>query len=154
MRLKITMICLILMVMSGCASNSMLCTVPEATDSVICNLSTKLKTTPGVISQTLQVANLGALEANIYTARQADKFIDTLIADIQGIKGKEITYLDAVNYINDKFNVLPPRIQAVFIIINPAGLASQTIKMPLTNYDFELLLRHLQKQKDIIKMYL
>lgn len=146
----------ILFFISACATTSQICLVPEAQNSVVCELSGKLRTTPEIISQSLQVANFGALEANIYTAKSADKFLDEIIVDIKNIQemGKQISYLDAINYIDGKFKLLPSRVKAVFVLMNPAGLASQGIKQPLTDYDFELILRHLQKQKDLVKVYL
>jgi hypothetical protein len=144
------------MVLWACSSASFLCSVPEAEGSAVCALSEKLHTTPEIISQSLQVANLGALEADLYTARQANEFIDKIIADIEDIKamGKKISYLQAINYIDSKFKVLPARVKAVFVIMNPAGLAGQSISQPLTDYDFELLTKHLKIQKDIIGVYL
>jgi hypothetical protein len=149
-----TMMCLM---MAGCATTpSQLCIVPEAKDSVICELAGKLKTTPEAISQTLKITNIVAMETNVYTAQQADKFVDRMIEEIQGIRdlGSEITYIGLVRYIDGEVSLLPPRVQVVFEVMGDSGLTTQEIKMPLTPYDFELLLRHLQKQKELIKMYL
>jgi hypothetical protein len=156
---KALMVCMILLlglIISACATTSQLCTVPEAQGSVVCELSGKLKTTPEMISQTLQVANLGAMATNIYTAQSADNFIDDMIKDISEIRdmGKQISYLDAINYIDNKLNLLPKNVKAVFLLIDTAGLTTQGIKQPLTGYDFELILRHLQKQKEIVKAYI
>jgi len=150
------LIIMILILMAGCATNSQLCTVPEAQNSVVCELSTKLHTTPEMISQTLLVANMGALEADVYTAQQANKFVDDLISEIENFRklGKTISYIDAIRYIDSKFKILPARVQAVFVIMNPAGLSDQVINLPLTDYDFDLLLRHLNKEKQIISVYL
>jgi hypothetical protein len=147
-----TMACL---VMAGCATTpSNLCIVPEAKDSVICELAGKLKTTPEAISQTLKITNIVAMETNVYTAQQADKFVDRMIEEIQGMRDLEITYIGLVRYIDGEVSLLPPRVQVVFEVMGDSGLTTQEIKMPLTPYDFELLLRHLQKQKELIKMYL
>ena len=153
---KLLMIFTLLILVSSCATTSQLCNVSEAKNSVVCELSSKLKTTPEMISQSLQIANFGALEGDLYTAQQANDFINRMIEDIKEVQslGKEVSYLDMVNYINRKFDLLSPRIQAVFVLINPAGLAGQSITIPLTDYDFELLLRHLYKQKNLIKVYL
>lgn len=147
---------LVIMLLTGCATTSQLCLVPEAENSVICKLSKKVKTTPEAISQTLKVANIIAMETNVYTAQQADKFIDRLIEEVQNMQnlGSEVTYMNIVKYIDGEFSLLPPKVQVVFEVMNTEGLLSQTIEMPLTQYDFELLLRHLQKQKELIKIYL
>jgi hypothetical protein len=159
MKLKnyaLTMIVCWIMLFAGCGTKSMLCDVPEAENSVICKLSQKMNTTPGIISQSLLVANFGALEADLYTAQKANEFIDKIINDIEELRalGRTITYIGAINYIDGKYKVLPDKIKAVFVLINPAGLADKNIKMPLTDYDFELILRHLNKQKQIIQVYL
>jgi hypothetical protein len=154
--LMVFMVLLLGLIMAACATTSQLCAVPEAQNSVVCELSAKLKTTPEMISQSLQVANLGALASDVYTAQQADEFVDKIITDIQDIQkmGKEISYLDAINYIDGKLNLLPTKIKAVFVLIDTAGLTTQGIKQPLTDYDFDLIIRHLQKQKELIKIYL
>jgi len=59
-----------------------------------------------------------------------------------------------VNYVNKKYNILSKEVQAVFIIINPADLATKEIKIPLSEYDINLLIGHLEKQKAIIEVYL
>ena len=157
MKLKnYALIMIICWVMLGCSTKSMLCDIPEAENSVICALSQKMNTTPEMISQSLLVANFGALEADLYTAQKANEFVDKIINDIGELRalGRTITYIGAINYIDGKFKVLPDKVEAVFVLINPAGLADKNIRMPLTDYDFELLLRHLNKQKQIIQAYL
>lgn len=144
------------LIMAGCGTKSVICDVPEAQNSVICALSQKMNTSPEMISQSLLVANFGALEADLYTARQANEFVDRIINDIEELRalGKTISYIGAINYIDGKLKALPVKVKAVFVMVNPVGLADKNIKMPLTDYDFELLLRHLNKQKQIIQVYL
>lgn len=150
------MVFMLILILSACGSKSMLCSVPEAENSVVCELSKKMNTTPEMISQTLMVANIGAMEADAYTAKRANVFVDKIIAEISEVRklGKSVSYLDAINYIQTKFDVLPRKVQTLFVIVNPAGLYDQNITIPLTDYDYELLLRHLQKQKDILKAYM
>ena len=154
--MKRIIIVLALLLFMGCSATSNLCTVPEANNSVVCDLSAKLHITPEMISQSLLIANFGALEVDLYTAQQADKFVNNLIGQIEKFKasGNTYTYAQAISFINSQYNLLPKKIQAVFVIIDPAGLASQNITLPLTNYDFDLFLRHLNKQKQIISIYL
>ena len=113
-----------------------------------------MNTSPEAISTTLQVANVMALEKSLYKAQEAEEFIDNIIQDLKNIKGKSITYAEALDYINDKFKVLSPEIQAVFIIVDPAGLATKEIKIPLSDYDINLLIKHLEKQKQIVQVYM
>lgn len=152
--LKLTTLLLIISILAllaGCATTSSLC--PKE-GSAICALSEKLNTSPEAISQVLQVANVAALEKSLYTATEADKFIDQIIADVQAYQGKTVTYAQAVKYLNDKFNLLSPQIQAVFIIMNPADLAAKEITIPLSDYDLGLIIAHLQKQKLLVAAYL
>jgi hypothetical protein len=155
-RLNVLFILLAFVILiQGCATTSQLCTVPEAQNSVICELSGKLKTTPEMISKSLRVANFGALTADIYTPPKADAFVDQIIADVKGIqkKGGKISYIEIINYIDGKLKVLPAKVKVVFAV-DPLDLSRYSIKQPLTNYDFDLILRHLQKQKELIKVYL
>lgn len=152
--LKLTTLLLIISILAllaGCATTSNYC---PHDGSVICQLSEKLNTSPEAISQILQIGNVTALEKSLYTATEADKFVDQVIKDVNAYKGKMIPYADAIGYINKKFNLLSPQIQAVFIIKNPASLAEKEITMPLSDYDIDLILKHLQKQKVLIKVYL
>ena len=147
---------IVLFILPGCGTGSMLCNVPEAENSVVCKIAEKAHTTPEVISQTLLVGNLAALEGDIYTARAADKFVDNIISDLEKVKasGGKITYMQAVEYIDKKFNLLSPKAQAAFVIIDTNNLAGQAIEVPLTGYDIDLLLAHLKKQKAVIAAYL
>ena len=141
--------------LQGCSTTGTICqNVPTGQTSVICTLSTKLNTSPEAMSQVLQIANVAALEKSLYTAQQANAFIDQIIMDVEAYKGKTITYAQAVKYLNDKFNILSPQVQAVFIIMNPADLAAKEITIPLSDYDVNLILKHLAKQKALVGFYL
>jgi len=143
--------------LTGCGlGTSNLCVGPKAEDSIVCKLADRLHTTPEVMSQSLIVANFGALEADLYTASQAEKFLDEIQADLEKLKetGKEVTYTEIIKYMNSKYNLLPKKVQAVFVLIDPAGLTGQSIKIPLSAYDIDLLLTHIEKQKQLIVIYL
>ena len=144
------------MMLQGCGGTSTLCPAPDGQPSVICKLSDKMVMTPETLSQVLQVSNMIALEENIYTARDANKFVDRILHDIQKVRdqGISISYLEAVNYVNKRFKLLSLKAQAAFIIINPGDLATKEINIPLSEYDLGLLLKHLWKQKAIIGVYL
>jgi hypothetical protein len=107
------------------------------------------------MSTTLQIANLGALEANLYTAKKAGEFVDRIIADLEELKtaGTSITYYEAIAYLDKKFEVLDPKIQAAFVLIDSSNLLSTKIELPLCSYDIDLLIRHLSKQRAIITIY-
>lgn len=154
--LKLTTLLLIISILAllaGCATTSNYC--PHE-GSAICTLSEKLNTSPESISQVLQIANVAALEKSLYTAQQADLFIDAIMADLKKVKaeGVSISYVDALKYVSDKFDLLSPSAQAAFIIMNPADLATQEINIPLSEYDIDLLIKHLKKQKALVKVYL
>jgi hypothetical protein len=136
----------------GCATTSSLC---PKDGSAICALSDKLGASPESLSQVLQIANVAALEKSLYTAKEANQFVDQIIKDVQAYRGKTITYVQAIKYLNDKFNVLSPQIQACFIIMNPADLATKEISIPsLSKDDINMIINHLKKQKALISVYL
>lgn len=130
--------------------------IPEGEKSVICELANEMNTTPEALSQILQVANFGALESDVYNAQEANKFVDGIITDLKGIQetGNVITFMQAITYLNKKFDLLPTKIQVLFVIINPDNLVNYQINIPLSNYDIILLIKHLNKQKQIIQVYL
>jgi len=153
--LKLSMIMFMGMILIACATSGTICQdIPEGQNSVICMLADKMGTSPEAMSQILQVANFVALEKSLYRAVEAQEFVDEIIRDLKGIKENTITYTEAVNYVNKKYNILSKEVQAVFIIINPADLATKEIKIPLSEYDINLLIGHLEKQKAIIEVYL
>ena len=143
---------------AGCGTTGgIICSnIPEGQDSAICKIADKMNTTPEQISQVLQVANFAALESDLYTAREAEEFVDRIIRDISEFRetGKTLTYIKAIEYLNSKFSLLSPRAQVVFSLINPGDLASKEINVPLGDYDLSLILRHLEKQEIIIAAYL
>ena len=142
------------LLMTGCSSKSELCSVPEADGSVICKLAGKMDTSPEAISRALQIANAGGIALKIYEANEAEKFIDDIIEEVEKYKdSKEITYLDAVNYINEKYNKLSPKVQALFEVIKTDMLSQKLIEIPLTDHDFDMLLKHLYIQKRIVTAF-
>src|SRR4030042_144288 len=146
--LKLSMIIFMGMLLMACATQGIICqNIPEGQVSVICALAGKMDTSPEAISQILQVANFVALEKSLYKAVEAQEFVEEIIDDLKNIKANTITYTEAVNYVNKKYNILSKEIKAVFIIINPADLATREIKIPLSEYDINLLIGHLEKQK-------
>jgi hypothetical protein len=137
------------MVLAGCGTKSMLCSVPEADGSVICKLSEKMNTSPEVISKTLKITNAGALAMGVYEAKEAEEFIDDIIDEIETVRaeGLNITYGDAIDYIQKKYKKLPVKVQVLFAILDPELLSKNIIEIPLNDYDLDLVLRHLRAQK-------
>lgn len=135
---------------------SLVCEISDAEESRICQMSQEIGITPEEFSEGLLIANIISLEKNVYSAQRADIFIDRIINDVEGFRkaGLKITYLDIVKYVNRISDVLPPNVLAALIIADPESILSDQINLPLTDYDFELILRHLQKQKSIISLYL
>ena len=153
--LQVLSVLFVLVMFAGCGTTSMLCSVPEADGSVICELSKKINTTPEAISQSLKIANAGAMELDVYDAYEAEKFVDKIISEIQEVQkmGKEVSYREAIEYIRGIYSKLPERVQLIFEIASPDMLSQNLIEIPLTDYDFKLLLDHLNNQKNIINMY-
>jgi hypothetical protein len=146
----------ILLTLMGCGTTGTICqNVPTGQTSVICTLSTKLNTSPEAISQILQIANVAALDKSLYTAQQADAFLDGVITDLKQIKsnGQSISYVQAIDYLNKKYAILPKEVQAAMIIMNPASLSTQEIKLPLCEYDIDLLISHCKKQLQIVQIF-
>ena len=144
----------VLLLLTGCGAKSMLCSVPEASGSVVCKLAGKMDTSPEAISKALKIANAGGMTLKIYEAQEAERFIDDIIREVEAYRGSgEITYLDAVNYIRGKHNKLSPEVQVLFEVIDPGVLSKKLIEIPLTDYDFELILKHLNAQKRIVAAF-
>lgn len=158
--MKVLKLCLLFLAVSlfaGClTTTSTLCEPPNNETSVICVLSEKMNITPEILSQTLLIANLGAIEGDLYSAQEGMEFLDKLIEEIGDVKdlGNEVTYIEAIQYIDSKFKVLPDRVKIIFVIINPAGLTSNTITIPLSNHDWNMIMEHLYKQRSILQLYL
>lgn len=143
--------------MVGCGSKtSNLCLVPKAENSAVCAVADKLGVTPEDMDKTLLALNVGALEMDLYTAQEAKKYLDVIIKEIEIFReaGPKYSYLDAINYLNEKLNALPPRVQVAFIIFNPQELSQYIIENPLTQYDYDLILLHLVKQRMVVSFYM
>ena len=148
---------LLILIFTGCAMfKSNICqNIPEGQTSVICQLALATKVSPENMSITLQIANMAALEKNLYTAKEAGKFIDSIIIDLKNYKTSEITisYYQAIDYLNKKFKLLSPQAQVAFIIINPGALSEYKIDSPLSSYDIDLIINHLVKERAIVSAY-
>lgn len=150
------LVCLIGLLGEGCAPGNVCMNVPDGQDSVICALADEMATSPEAMSMILQIANVGALETSVYTAKEANEFIAGILTDLKDIKARDgkITYIEAIEYINKKFDLLPAKAQAAFLIVNPADLTTYKITLPLSDFDIGLIIRHLEQQAAIVRVYL
>lgn len=158
---KIVISVLGLCFMSACGTTSNICGVPEAQNSVICQVSKKINVSPENLSKVLLIANVAMLESeskdpNKTVAKEAYSFVTKAKAKLESIVG-DLTYGDVVNYLLNTYKILPARVQAIFVVIDPLqDVVNQNIyfNKVLSSYDIQLLIRHLNKQEIIIKAYM
>lgn len=131
-------------------------TVPEGEHSVICDLAGKANTTPEMVSGVLKLANVGGLSGKLYTAQQANIFIEEIISALEAVKeqGTGLTYEDAVKYIITKVSGLTPEVQSLFVIMNDFTQYSFETPQILSDFDIGLLLTHLREQRMILAPFL
>ena len=151
-----TILTLLVLLNAGCSTTSPLCTVPESKDSKICALSDRFHVTPEYLSQGLLALNFAAIKKDIYTPERAYKFVERLKKDVKDIRarGQVWTVSQAINFVDEKLDVLPPDIKAAFNTFAPADFTEIEMIQPVTDYDFELFIRHLEKQLTLIRIYL
>lgn len=145
----------LIMLFAGCMGKSQLCAVPEAEGSKICAFSEKLHLDPAYMSQGLLAINFVALKKSVYTPGQAYVFVEKLENELTELRaqGKVWTIEQAINYIDGKLNVLPEDVRLAFQTFDIHQFTDIEIKLPITDYDFELILRHLAKQKALIEIF-
>lgn len=148
-----------LLSLPGCKTEGSVCeNIPEGQTSFICKATDAINVSPENLSKMLLITNLAALEANHYTAQEAMTFIEAAEDKLNAAKGlNTLTYGDVVNYLLSTYGGLSPAAQAVFTIVDPlSSLISMDSHFPdlLSDFDIDLLLAHLLKQKTIIKLYL
>jgi len=142
----------------GCATGNICNKVPEG-ESVICDATDSIGVSPESLSNILVIVNVAALEKSIWTAREAMEFVEEAEKLLKEAKkwNNLITYGDVVDYLLRAYSGLSPRVQAVFVVIDPlTSLTSIEYQMPqfLSEFDIDMLLAHLDKQKYIISLYL
>ena len=91
-----------------------------------------------------------------YTPEKAHEFVQKLKKEIVDLKalGRKWTLFQAINFINGKVDALPADIQAAFTIFNIDSYTDVELQQPITDYDFDLVIAHLDKQDGLIKIYL
>lgn len=154
-------LCALLFTIFGCAGfparPSVCDAVPQDSYSAICQAAETMHATPEDVATILKLANVAALSGHVYTARQADVFIDELSAFLTAARQNGgITYGALVAAAMQRYGALPPEVQAVFIVLDGAVAvdAPAVTSLLLSDYDYGLLLGHLQQQKALLAPFL
>ena len=144
----------ILFVFAGCATVQQapsVCDTLEPGQSVICDMADKVEQRPETVASFLKLGNVAGLSGKLYTAQEADKFIEDTIA-ILGANVGGVTYTGAVLYVVQALAKLSPEAQALFIVLSDF-LAIETNEI-LTSIDIKMLIKHLREQQAIIAPFL
>ena len=150
---------LAVLAMAGCATINInkpsVCDKPEAQDSVICELAGHVGQTPETVAGILKISNIAALAGNLYTAQEAEAFIDEAIEHLIFFKDMDtLTYVQVVKYTLQKLSLLSPEAMALFVILD--GFTSYDfgeVRL-LTDFDIDMLVKHLNDQKLILAPFL
>ena len=137
---------------TGVQKPSVCDTIPEGQTSVICDLSAQVGQPPETVAGILKIANIGALSGHLYTAQQAALFIDEAIGFLEIIQenNSELTYMVVVQYILQKLEIMPPEVQAIFVVLEDFMHYDFGGIRILSPFDIDLLLKHLHDQKAIL----
>jgi len=141
----------------GCAGTAIqkpsICDTIPAGDSVICDLSERVGQPVETVAGILKLSNVAALAADLYTAQQANKFIDKTIGYLK-TTSVDLTYVSAVQYVLTTLSMMTPEAQAVFIILDDfVNVDFGSVRL-LSEFDIGLLLKHLNDQKLILVPFL
>jgi hypothetical protein len=163
---KLIVFAISFLVVFGCAATQTTNTtttvcdqIPDGSYSVLCEISSATGISLENVAGVLQTGNLAGLAADAYTADQAMDFvceIRTYLTRAQN--GYGILYTTLLGYLEEKYGLLPGVVQASITLASQiagadlSGIAGAA-KM-LSDYDFELLYRHLDAQEEIIKTFL
>ena len=130
--------------------------IPEG-ESVICAVAHRAGAEPEEVAAAFKVENVAGLSMSLYTARQAMAFFDNLEAEAMRARDLgTITYEDMVLYALNLYGQMPPSVQALIIISEDFyRLDIPDIRIrPLTRYDWDGILSHIQDQRRIIFPFL
>lgn len=170
--LTLSLLIMISLFSSGCATfnkafgvtpEASICALPESQGSIICALAEKRNTTPEAISKSLLWANFAALETGVIgedvPIDKALKYIDVIIDEVTYYRaelnksGMKINLDMVSNYVQDRYDALPPRVQNAFIVLRPQGLSGLYFESPLVDKDFEMILYQLNEMRKMIAAY-
>jgi len=153
----------VVMMLIGCAGMAVkpsVCdTVPEGSYSVICDISHYLNVRPEDVSGVLKVGNLGGLALDAYTAQEAKDFINDIRIYLKRAQsGHGLLYATLLEFGEEKYNILPAAVQASIVLIEQFATVDLSM-IPgsgrvLSDYDFAMLLKHLDGQDMIIAPFL
>jgi len=141
----VSMIIVVMFLVSGCAlmdkvpTKDSPCVGVEPADSYICGIVSN----PQEADFLLRLANVGALEADLYTANAALKTVDMLIAVVED---GQISYSDLVKIIIKDVSPL------VFVVVEEYSGKFLGIQAYLTPKDIEMIIYHLKRQRALISM--
>ena len=144
---KLMVLVMFVMFLAGCSTFQL----GEYTPSGVCvdsDDSVILKYTdnnPTTLDAALLTVNFGALEKEVYTAEQATEVLD----DIEGVLTDGVSYLDFYQYLSTK-------VAAASVIIlgdSVDGIAQTGADGLISECDKQLILIHIEKQRQIVALY-
>lgn len=132
--------------------------IPDGSYSVICQLADKIGTTPETAAAMLKVANTVSLAADVYTAQQASLFVSEMRKYINTARDQGVTFAVAYAALEKKYGSLPAKVQSAFVsledVLKIDVSATDIADIILSDYDYVLLLKHLDAQDRVIAPFL
>ena len=140
-----------------------ICSEPESEGSVICHIAEERNTTPETISNSILFTNLLALEFKVVDKNdilKGVKFFNESIGKLEAAQklfrdsGYALDIEDMINFLDKRYEYLPPSLQESIRIIGIKNFSATVLKMPFIDRDFDMLIYHLRRQRDLISVYL
>jgi hypothetical protein len=131
-------------------------TIPQGSYSVICDIAGRIGTTPETAAGMLKFANTGLLAEDIYTAKEAQVFIRDVKAQIESVRKTGVTYAVARRYAAEKYGSLSRKAKAALVLMEEFTSFDDAVPSErlLSDYDYTLLLKHLDDQERIAQIFL
>lgn len=148
---KLAILIIVLFVSAGCSvlkAKNPVCVTEEP--SVLCAAADRLGVSLDNVGLTLKLGNIGGLSRDYYSAQTAFDYLEEAKVFVQ--THENLTYGDFVKEVIDRFLNLDPAIQALFMIVQDDYELNveELEKEPLTEYDYYLVLTHIEKQKQLV----
>jgi len=103
----------------------------------------------------MTISNLSGLVSGVYTAEEAMVVINTMESFVVGIQKTGITYISLIQMALNYYNTLTPKMQAAFVVLQEFIVVPDALgKELLTDYDYVLILKALEKQRHAITPFL
>jgi hypothetical protein len=131
------------------------CDKLETGDSLICDLSKKIGQSPETMATILRIANVSFLSVQPEKAKMVYNFIVEAEGLLEKAKGQGILYPVVRKYVVDKYCAAPQIVQANIILLK--SLVEEYTDFQtraLTDIDIEMLLFHLNDQKQLLVPFL